>query len=137
MSRRCWHTKRLAEEMTIVNKEEIFVTRLRELMSSPPKTSQQALAEYLGKSRQMVTLYCNGSSTPSLEILAKIAKYFHVSADYLLGLPAATAPIDLEAVCEYTGLPESVVIALRDRRDISLKASINDLVVQLVHELLE
>lgn len=138
MSRRCWHTERLAEEMTIVSKEDIFATRLRELMNNPPKTTQQELARYLGVQRQTISGYMLGRSSPDWKNLAKIAKYFNVSADYLLDLPEVeTAPIDLKAVCEYIGMHETVVMALRDRQAVSLKTSINDVVSWLTYTFLE
>lgn len=49
--------------------------------------SQQELADYLGlKARQSVSAYCDGSGQPSWENIAKIAEYFSVSTDWLLGV---------------------------------------------------
>ena len=48
-------------------------------------TTRDGLASYLGVSPQMVSQYLNGKSSPSHVILIKIADYFNVSVDYLLG----------------------------------------------------
>lgn len=50
------------------------------------KISQQAVAEYLHIDRSTYAYYEQGKSAPPLEMLIDIARLFHVSADYLLGL---------------------------------------------------
>ena len=62
-----------------------FPTALRTLMAER-NTTQSDLAEHLNKTRQTISLYCNGSSAPDLETLVKIADYFNTSSDYLLGI---------------------------------------------------
>lgn len=62
-----------------------FPSVLRLLMDRDG-TTQQMLATQLGKTRQSISCYCDGSSSPDWETLAEIAKYFSISADYLLGL---------------------------------------------------
>lgn len=70
-----------------------FSFRLRKLMDDN-HISQQRLADYLGlKNRQSVAGYCNGRSTPDLGSIVKIASFFGVSTDYLLGATADPAPI--------------------------------------------
>lgn len=69
-----------------------FPNRLRRLMRGDAEkinrtVSQQELADYLGlKARQSVSAYCDGSGQPSWENIAKIAEYFSVSTDWLLGV---------------------------------------------------
>lgn len=65
------------------NYDKVFPTRLRELMKGK---TQQDLAIYLGKTRQAISYYLDGSSSPDWETLAKIASFFGVSSDYLIGL---------------------------------------------------
>ena len=48
--------------------------------------SQVNLANALGISKQCVSNWENDNILPSIEMLVKIAKYFSVSTDYLLGL---------------------------------------------------
>lgn len=48
--------------------------------------SQVQLAKKLNISKQTVSNWENENIQPSIEMLVRIAKLFHVSADYLLGL---------------------------------------------------
>ena len=50
--------------------------------------SQEALAEQLGVSRQAVSRWENGDTTPGTDTLKLIAQTFGVTVDYLLGRPA-------------------------------------------------
>lgn len=74
------------------NYYKAFPSRLRMLMSGDAgkikrTVSQQELADYLDlKARQSVSAYCDGSGQPSWENIIKIATYFGVSADWLLGI---------------------------------------------------
>lgn len=48
--------------------------------------SQIQLAKALGVSQKAVSLWESGDRVPSATVIASLAKYFGVSADYLLGL---------------------------------------------------
>lgn len=48
-------------------------------------TTQKELSSVLGISRQAIGYYRDGISSPDFENLVKIANYFNVSTDYLLG----------------------------------------------------
>lgn len=48
--------------------------------------SQVELASALGVSKQCISNWENDYIQPSVEMLLKIAKYFNVTTDYLLGL---------------------------------------------------
>ena len=48
--------------------------------------SQVKLGEELGVSKQCVSNWENDNIQPSIDMLVKIAQFFHVSCDYLLGL---------------------------------------------------
>lgn len=50
--------------------------------------SQVKLASELGVSKQCVSNWENDNIQPSIEMLIKIAHFFHVSCDYLLGTNA-------------------------------------------------
>ncbi len=67
--------------------KKAFPTAMRKLMDDRGVT-QNALADYIGKTRQAVSYYCDGSSSPDWETLAKIAEFFDVSTDYLVGRTA-------------------------------------------------
>lgn len=59
--------------------------KIKELRMSM-NISQVKLGEELGVSKQCVSNWENDNIQPSIDMLIKIAKYFHVSCDYLLGL---------------------------------------------------
>ncbi len=48
--------------------------------------SQAELAKLLGISRSAISSYENATRSPNYEILTRIARIFHVSTDYILGL---------------------------------------------------
>lgn len=63
-----------------------FTERLK-VLRAKKNMSQTALANELGINQgQVISFYETGSRTPDLEMLIKIANYFNVSTDYLLGL---------------------------------------------------
>lgn len=87
----------------------VFPERLREAMQKRGVT-QQELAEYVGKSRQAIGYYADGSSSPDWETLANIARYFGISADWLLGLTdIQSTDADTKQICKFTGLSEESV----------------------------
>lgn len=47
--------------------------------------TQEKIAEVTGKTRQTVSQYVNGISEPGYDTLVKIADFFDVSVDYMLG----------------------------------------------------
>ena len=55
---------------------------------------QKELAEYLSVSIGTISNYENSVHFPDLNSLCRIAEYFNVSADYLLGLTTNSMPID-------------------------------------------
>lgn len=62
-----------------------FKERLKQLRIET-ETKQEALARYLNVGISTVSMYETGQREPSLDILIKIAEYFNVSVDYLLGV---------------------------------------------------
>lgn len=62
--------------------------------------SQVELAQALHVSKQSVSNWENGNILPSIEMVTKIAKFFSVSADFLLGL-------DDRSFLEVTGLSDT------------------------------
>ena len=99
--------------------EKAFPSRLRKLMDEG-HISQQRLADYLGlKNRQSVAGYCNGRSTPDLESIVKIASFFNVSTDYLLGITADPNPSP--AAVDELGLSAEAVRFLRTLQELRKK----------------
>lgn len=105
----------------LIGYDGYFATRLRELMKDK-KVTQQELATSVGTTRQAISQYADGSVQPNIEKLYKIAEYFHISADYLLGMSdVATLNADTKAINKMLGLSEIAIESLK--RDIELVRS--------------
>ena len=61
-----------------------FPDRLKELRKQN-KLSQRALGEIIGLSERGIQNYELGANKPTSDVLSKMADYFDVSVDYLLG----------------------------------------------------
>lgn len=86
---------------------------------------RQEVADDVGISRASLEYYEKGKRKPDIEILAKFADYFGVSADYLLGrTDVKTVDKDLQFVCEYTNLSEVSVNLLHS----SWAPSVSDII---------
>ena len=96
-----------------------FAKAIRELMENNG-TTQDELAEKVGKTRQTVSQYANGISEPGYDTLVKIAKHFEVSTDFLLGITDTKTPDSTaQAVIAYTGLTEENVLTLHHMKESS------------------
>lgn len=71
-------------ENKLLGYDGCFASRLRELMDNANVT-QQVLAHHISVTRQAISQYAEGSAQPTIEKLFKIAQFFNVSADYLIG----------------------------------------------------
>lgn len=76
----------------------MFCDIIRELRKSF-NISQVQLANELGVTKQCVSNWENDNILPSLDMLLKIAKYFNVTTDYLLG-------VSNDNIVDVTGLNE-------------------------------
>ena len=63
----------------------MFSYRLKELRNKKSGLTQAKLAEVMNVSQQAVGLWERGKNMPSHELVAKLANYFNVSVDSLLG----------------------------------------------------
>lgn len=89
-----------------------FNNKLRELRKGSGLTQKQ-LSERLGVAKSVVSYYEQGSRFPSYDVLIKIARIFHVTTDYLLG-------IEHNRVIDVTGLNDKQVQVLNDFIDVLL-----------------
>lgn len=87
-----------------------FPSNLRTLLEEKG-TTITALANELGISRQAVSQYADGTGQPNAEKLGRIADYFDVSTDWLLGRSGGVKALnpDKQSAGKYTGLSESVI----------------------------
>ena len=64
---------------------EIFQKRLNQLLNETGTTLQQ-LANKIDTTKVSISRYKNGHRIPDINTIYKLAKYFNVSTDWLLGL---------------------------------------------------
>ena len=62
-----------------------FQSRLKELRAEKD-ISQQKLAEQIGVTQKAIDFWEKGINEPKASYIIKLAKFFGVSADYLLGM---------------------------------------------------
>lgn len=92
----------------------IFKERFADLRAKSG-LSQSKLGKALALSPATIGYYENGSRLPDIETAARIAQYFDVSADYLLGLSdAKSVGQDMKIACETTGLTEKAIENIND-----------------------
>lgn len=102
-----------------------FRSLIEETTINGRKIRQEDLTGVLGvKSRQSVTGYLDGSTSPSPEQLVKLSEYFNVSVDYLLGKAPPenrTRNETLKLVSAKTGLGNNSVAFLSDLNEENKK----------------
>lgn len=104
------------------NISDDFGSRLRGIIEKRKKETGQNLrdmAKDLDVSLGVLSDWQNGNKTPRGDSVAKLAKYFGVSADYLLGLTdVQTIETDVRAVAEYIHLSDKAVAMLHKSNDL-------------------
>ena len=81
------------------------IPKFRELVDE--SWSRDSVAKAIGVSTVAVGQYYNGDTLPSIDKLIKIADFFEVSTDYLLGrTDIRTSDVKIKQICEMTGLSE-------------------------------
>ena|GEM_PF-1964872 len=94
-----------------------FVTNLQNLLTNN-KVTQDALANNIGVTRQALSKWVTGDTIPDILSASKIADYFNVSTDYLLGRTEhRTTDKELSEVCDYLGLSEASINFIKDFPD--------------------
>lgn len=96
-----------------------FGNTLKELRKGMGLTQQQ-LADRLWLSKATVSYYEQSLRYPSPEIIVKLAKVFHVSTDYLLGID------EKERIIDVSGLSDDEVAAVQNLVDIMKKNKDSD-----------
>lgn len=103
-------------EPRYITEQADFPSRLKSLMDEKAVT-QKTLAEVIGMRPQTVSLYIGGQSVPDINTLYKIAEYFDVSADWLIGRPNSIRNIrpDAQIAGKYTGLNDAAIKWLKGK----------------------
>lgn len=93
----------------------ILGQRLKEVRG---QMSQTAAAKGIGTNQQTLSRYEECERTPDAEMLKRIAEYYGVSCDYLLGISESKSP-DPDAVNFYalTGLSDDVLLLLEKAKN--------------------
>lgn len=92
-----------------------FSNRLRDLMEANGIKQGDLQEEFAVSSSQAVGNYVNDKRSPNAEQIVAIAKRFHVSADYLVGLSdVPTLDLKKKAICDATGLHEITLSKLKN-----------------------
>lgn len=103
----------------------ITTKRLRELIDNYEKQGDEytrtKIKEGIQCDLSTITKHYNGGREVNSDFIVRYAKFFNVSADYLLGLSdAPTSDKELQGVCDYTGLsPKAVriITAFLDKKN--------------------
>lgn len=84
------------------------------------KINQQALASYMGVARSTISMWESGASQPDNAALQRLAAYFHVSIDYLLGFLEEGRGVKVPVLGNVAaGIPIEVVENIIDYEEIS------------------
>ena len=97
-----------------------FAERLSDLVQikKDEGLSHDEISRQIGVSSGVLSEWMSDNKTASIENLAKLAKYFNVSADYLLGrTDVKTSNMNVKAICEYLGLNESTIFKLHNMQN--------------------
>lgn len=96
----------------------MFATRLAHLRKSK-ELNQVQLAERLGVKKQSISNWENDNIMPSIDMLIRIADFFNVSTDYLLGRDAweSTPPQTLDITGLSPRQVEHIQYIVDDLRD--------------------
>ena len=99
-----------------------FAERLKLLFFNSGETQEQA-ANRFNVTRQGFGNWLNGRTQPDYDALCKLAEYYNVSTDYLLGrTDVKTADTQLKTICEVTNLSEAAakkIIKLNEKENQS------------------
>ena len=113
-----------------------FGKRFKELLKN---ADESELKRHLGvESASTFRQWTNGYTLPTSENLRKLAIYFDVSTDYLLGLTGVKSQdMELRAICEKIGLSESAVAVLVSTKDRRKKTYVIDFLEHIIEVVVE
>ena len=107
----------------------ITAKRLRELREKK-QVSQDDVSKFLGVERTTYTSYESGRSRP-VRVLNKLAEYYNVSIDYLLGLADLPLPKEVN-INTLSNMEKQLIFAFR-----SLNNKGKEKIVQYVADIIE
>ena len=90
----------------------IFSLRLKQLMDAE-KLSVRKLSLQTKVDRSSITTYVQGSSVPRVDALARIADYFEINSDFLLGIDEEST-YAYKTSCDYNEIQNVFVTRLKE-----------------------
>ena len=119
--------------------KNVFSERLTQLREDRG-LKRQEVADALEISRASLEYYEKGQRKPDIEVAARIAKYYGVSTDYLVGVSAAQVTASdnetLKTVCDYLGISEASAEQVSYLTSIGYNANINAILSSEIIEIL-
>lgn len=111
-----------------------FPQNLRKIMDDN-NTTQAALAKECGVERQSVAQWRDGNTRPDILSLQKIAEFYNVSTDWLLGVPGAekTTNKATKELCATLGLSDDAINFLSNDENQWGRNAVDFLVDQHLH----
>lgn len=101
---------------------EEFSKRLKELRQNAGLTQEQ-LAKRIWVSKAAISNYELYERSPSPEILVKLARVFHVSADYLLGIDDPHPVLDIQGLTDEDVSILETMAALLRKKNLQINCS--------------
>lgn len=91
---------------------KVIANRINEALAQN-NVKQKELAAELGVKDNIISYFVSGKRTPNIEQIIKIADFFHITTDYLLGRTnVKSQDMDIVTICEKTGLSDDIVNCL-------------------------
>ncbi len=121
-------------DTSIADKAQTPLARkLQELICNAKIANQ--LKEYLGVSIQAINQYKMGTAYPKTENLIKIADFFGISVDYLLGLTGVpNRDTSIQAVHDVTGLSADAIVKLHDLYEKNPETSFSEIISLMIED---
>ena len=113
---------------------KVFADRLSDLVEEKKKTglSQKEIASQIGVSSGTLSEWCSDNKTPMIDALPKLANYFGVTSDWLIGCSDAKARnTTIQTIHHDTGLSDAAITRLmvdQQMRDTPYLAFLNQVI---------
>lgn len=100
---------------------KVFADKLFDLINEKKPKRHEEIANEIGVDKSSISKYINDNGEAGINSLVKIARYFNVSTDYLLGLTDVRSnDKSIKAICDFTGLNEDSVKFLAESKETHL-----------------
>jgi transcriptional regulator with XRE-family HTH domain len=111
------------------NKNALFPSRLRKLRNDKG-LSQEQFSKKIGVTKSTISLYETGDNVPDIKTFTKIAEYYQVSFDFLLGKSDSEKRENID-INEKLGLSDEAISQLSRRKgNVAYESVINYLITE-------